>query len=327
VNARVDTRRAAVQLHAGGPQAPAGVPWPTSPQALVLAGGGNRCWWQAGLLSVLLREGAELPPDVFGTSAGAAIAAAAMSGGVATAMEACRRLYAGNQAVFRWRGLWSARFEFAHQRIYPAWIAAFVDAASLRRLQQGSSRLWVAVSRPAPLLGLWGSVWLGTLACVLEDQLWHRLHPRLAHWFGLRLEFLALNECATHADAARLLCAAAAPPPILPAQHLGGRPAFDGGYTDNAPIAHDLQVDASRSLTLLTRHYPRRALIFREGRRWYWQPSRPIPVSTWGCTGSTSVDDAFTLGARDACGWLAASRNGPHAIGLMERCRAQHQGE
>lgn len=255
-----------------------------------------------------MQEGAALPRELIGTSAGAAIATAAMSGGVPDAMEACRRLYSGNAAVFRWRGLLSARFEFAHQRIYPAWLAAFVDAASLQRVRLGSSRLLVAVSRPAPLLGLAASVGLGTLAYALDNKLWHRLHPRLPHWFGLRLDFLALHECESHEEAARLLCAAAAPPPILPAQHLAGRPAFDGGYTDNAPLPKRSVVECSRSLTLLTRHYPERSMVFREGHRWYWQPSRPVPISTWDCTARTTPDAAFELGRADAQAWMARCR-------------------
>ena len=287
--------------------APCRARWPASPHTLVFAGGGNRCWWQAGVLSTLLREGAELPPELIGTSAGAAIAAGAMSGGLPAAIEACRDLYADNEAVFRWRGLLSGRVEFAHQRIYPAWICAFIHAESLQRLRQASSRLLVAVSRSSPLLGLSASVSLGTLAYVLDNKLWHSLHPRLPRRFGLRLEFLALNDCTTAEDAVRLLCAAAAPPPIMPAQQLAGRPAFDGGYTDNAPMPDRPSAEQSRSLTLLTRHYPRRPVLFSQGHRWYWQPSLPIPVSTWDCTHRTSVDAALALGARDAHEWLEAS--------------------
>lgn len=302
----MDTTLADQSPHVGALPAAGNVPWPASPRTLVLAGGGNRCWWQAGVLSTLLGEGAVLPQELIGTSAGAAIAAGAMSGGLHAAIEACRALYAGNAAVFRWRPLLSGRVEFAHQRIYPAWISAFVHGESFRRLRQGSPRLLVAVSRASPLLGLPASVSLGTLAYVLDNKLWHSLHPRLPRRLGLRLEFFALNDCATAAEAAQLLCAAAAPPPIMPAQQLAGRPAFDGGYTDNAPMPHRPPAEQSRSLTLLTRHYPRRPAIFRQGPRWYWQPSRPIPVSTWDCTYRTSVDAAFALGARDAYGWLDA---------------------
>lgn len=277
---------------------------PADPGTLVLAGGGNRCWWQAGLLSTLREHGLVLPPQLIGTSAGAAVAAAVLTDAVDLALDACRRLYAGNAAIFRWRGLLSRRLEFAHQQIYPAWLAAFVTPENLARLRQGPSRLVVAVSRPSPVLGLAGSVALGTLAYLVDKKLWHSLHPRLPRWLGLKLEFLTLPE-ADLEQAHRLLQAAAAPPPIMPAQRLGGRPAFDGGYTDNAPLPPRPAAGRDRSLTLLTRYYAGRPALFHEDERWYWQPSRPIPVSTWDCTARASVDAAFELGRRDALDWLA----------------------
>lgn len=276
---------------------------PADPATLVLAGGGNRCWWQAGLLSALRERGLVLPPELTGTSAGAAVAAAVLTDTVDAALESCRRLYSSNATIFRWRSLLSRRLEFAHQSIYPAWISDFLTPDGLARLRQGPSRLLVAVTRPAPVLGLAGSVALGTLAYLVDKKL-QSLHPRLPRWLGLRLEFLALPDGDIE-TAHRLLCAAAAPPPIMPAQRLGGRPAFDGGYTDNAPLPPRAPAEGSRSLTLLTRHYPDRPTLFSHGDRWYWQPSRPVPVSTWDCTFRATVDEAYALGRSDALAWLA----------------------
>jgi predicted patatin/cPLA2 family phospholipase len=280
------------------------LPWPASPHTLVLAGGGNRCWWQAGLLSELMQEGAVLPPNLIGTSAGAAIATAAMTGGITAAKESCLRLYADNTSVFRWRGLVSGKLEFAHQYTYPAWISSFVNTINLNELRQGGSRLLVAVSRHPLWLGLPLSVGLATLAYVLDKRVFRRLHPLLPRRFGLRLDFLPLHECETHEVMLQLLCATAAAPPILPALPVDGRPAFDGGYTDHAPLPESSAIDISRSLTLLTRHYPKRPAVFHESKRWYWQPSRPVPVSTWDCTRKTSIDAAFDLGRRDARIWM-----------------------
>ena len=41
-------------------------------RTLAFAGGGNRCWWQAGLMTELMQNGAQLPALLVGTSAGAA---------------------------------------------------------------------------------------------------------------------------------------------------------------------------------------------------------------------------------------------------------------
>jgi predicted acylesterase/phospholipase RssA len=67
---------------------------------LVLAGGGNRCWWQAGVISALTSKGWSLPPNIVATSAGAAIATALITNGIATALAACKQLYAENDQLF-----------------------------------------------------------------------------------------------------------------------------------------------------------------------------------------------------------------------------------
>lgn len=87
---------------------------------LALAGGGNRCWWQAGVLSCLIEAGWSLPRQWVGTSAGAAIAAACLTTGPEIALAACRELYGGTTRIFKWQGLQHGRLEFAHQTIYPA---------------------------------------------------------------------------------------------------------------------------------------------------------------------------------------------------------------
>lgn len=86
----------------------------------------------------------------------------------------------------------------------------------------------------------------------------------------------------------------------MPAVKLGGAYAFDGGYFDNAPIPQQNDAERCATLVLLTRHYPKSPSLFRSHDRLYWQPSRPIPVSTWDCTGKANVGAAFELGREDA---------------------------
>jgi len=109
-----------------------------------------------------------------------------------------------------------------------------------------------------------------------------------------------LNDCANLEDAQSLLIAAASAPPIMSAQIVGGSHAFDGGYTDNAPIPRQSAEERSKTLVLLSRHYPKLPAFFHWAGRTYWQPSQRVPVSTWDCTPKTTVRDAHELGLRDA---------------------------
>ena len=86
----------------------------------------------------------------------------------------------------------------------------------------------------------------------------------------------------------------------MPPVKIKGICTFDGGYTDNAPIVPQTEVEKAATMVLLTRHYPRYPRIFQYDGRTYLQPSRPVPVSTWDCTAKATVTDAFTLGYEDA---------------------------
>ena len=272
----------------------------SSVETLVFAGGGNRCWWQGGAIAQLLQQGWKLPPQLVGTSAGAGVAASCITGGPRWALASCRRLYAENSQLFDWRGLARLQMRFAHQHIYPSWIESFVNTESFGALMASPSRLRVALTRPARMLGLAGSIAAGTLAYVIDKYLWNSIHPRLPKFLGLRQDFVDLQKCQNVTEAQALLGAAAAAPPFMNARRIGGLAAIDGGYTDNAPIHPQSTDEKSRTLVLLTRHYPRLPQLFRWEGRTYWQPSQCVPVSTWDCTKKTTVLEAFALGEQDA---------------------------
>lgn len=286
---------------------PNGQAW-SALSTLALAGGGNRCWWQAGAIGRLLEAGRSPPQQWVGTSAGAAIAAACLTTGPEVALAACRELYGVTTRMFAWQGLRRGRLEFAHQTIYPAWLDAFVNDTTFSQLRDCGASLQVAVTRPSRVLGLGISVALGTLAYIVDKKVRHSIHPCLPGLLGLQQEFIDITRCTGAIEAHRVLLAAAAPPPIMAAVRLMGDYAFDGGYTDNAPIPVQDRAQRSRTLVLLTRHYPKRPSLFRFRDRLYWQPSRPIPVSTWDCTERATVDAAFHLGREDASVMLSRAR-------------------
>ncbi len=281
-------------------------------ETLAFAGGGNRCWWQAGALAHWLESGWRLPERLVGTSAGAAVAAACMTYGPRAALTACEQLYSNNARMFDWAGLARFKLRFAHRRIYPEWVGSFVNAASFDALRRTKTQLRVAITRPARLLGLTGSVVAGTFAYLFDKYGSQALHPRLPTRLGLRQDFVSFNARGTADDARDLLCAAAAAPPIMPARWIDGGPAIDGGYTDSAPIPAQTPQERGRTLVLLTRYYGHLPPLFRRNGRLYWQPSARVPVSTWECLPHTPVRDAFALGERDAA---EAFRQGSFVVG------------
>lgn len=216
------------------------------------------------------------------------------------ALQACLRLYATNERIFDWRGLMRLKVKFAHQEIYPAWVRSFVNTNTFDSLMQTGTSVLVAVTQPSSALGLIGSIGAGTVAYVIDNKLWHSIHPRLPKILGLRQEFFDLQQCRDAEDAHTVLCASAAAPPLMSSVRLSGNWSFDGGYVDNAPIPAQSPSQKAATLVLLTRHYPDKPAFFKWEGRSYWQPSRPVPVSTWDCTSNATVNDAFALGYEDA---------------------------
>jgi predicted patatin/cPLA2 family phospholipase len=268
--------------------------------ALVLAGGGNRCWWQAGLIQTLTQHGWTLPSKIMATSAGAAIATSFLTHKTEAALAACKQLYADNAQLFDWKALLRLKVKFAHQHIYPAWIRSLMSDTDFPVLQQTQRQLSVAITQPARFLGLGGSLIAGSVAYLLDKKIAHSIHPKIPGYLGLRQVFFNLNDCTSAPEARNLLAAAAAAAPFMKAQKVNGRWGMDGGYTDNAPIPEQTPAEAARTLVLLTRHYPDLPQQFTYEQRQYWQPSQKIPVSTWDCRPCTTVDLAYRLGQTDA---------------------------
>jgi predicted acylesterase/phospholipase RssA len=276
-----------------------------SVRTLVLAGGGNRCLWQAGLVSGLLARGWRLPEQWVATSAGAAVAAACITETLDKAFAQCQRLYRANERLLDWPALARLQLRFAHQQVYPKWLQGFIDTVAWERLKRTPCDLMVAVTHPAPWLGLRGSVLTASLAYLLDKKLLHAVHPTLPKRMGLRQAFYSLKACAHAAEARELLSAAAAAPPFMKARRLFDRWALDGGYVDNAPVPQQTAEEKASTLVLLTRFYPKLPSLFQWQGRTYWQPSCKVPVSTWDCRPQTTVAQAFELGQCDARRWAA----------------------
>ncbi|NEX64058.1 patatin-like phospholipase family protein [Noviherbaspirillum galbum] len=266
---------------------------------LVFAGGGNRCWWQAGVMDHLLKGGAVLPAQLVGTSAGAAVAAACLTIGPREAMQRCARLFAGNRRLLEWNRTRSGFPRFVHDRLYPLWIGSWMHDHSLDMVRQAGQRLFVALSHPSSALGTGWSLLLASLANLVES-LGDRLHPILPRYLGLRQSFVGLHDCATAAEARTLLVAAASAAPMLRPRRIDDLVAFDGGYLDHAGVFEQDPAQRRRTLVLMTRHHPGLPPLFRWNDRLYWQPSAKVPVSVWDCRQRTTVRAAFAHGWEDA---------------------------
>ncbi len=288
------------------PVAASKIDWPRIGH-VAFAGGGNRCWWQGGVCDQLLEKGWTLPRHLSGTSAGIAIAASLAVGRAQDALAPCTALYNANPHVLERTVPTQRRWQFAHDRIYPAWLDSFLTPQrwlqSHVRGDHPGHELHIAVGR------FRGPQWpklataIGLSAYLFDKFALRQTHPVLPHRLGLAIEFFKAHQHTPIEDVRRWLIAAAAASPVLNAPALNGKLAMDGGFCDNAPVAalgaSDLQ-GQTQTLVLLTRHNPRMPSVFNIANRTYWQPSYAVRVSTWDCTPGTDVSAAYEHGRSDA---------------------------
>jgi len=272
-------------------------------RTVVFAGGGNRCWWQAGAVELLCEQANWQAKRLIGVSAGAGIATAFATGRLQESLRAAVERFNNTPKNIIWRDLLKGKRPFVLPRIYPDWIESFLQTADLKKLQGGTLKVDVAITRPIPFLPVTLSTAVA-LALYSTEKFWLKtFHGRLPHWVGLRPEYHDLTDCSQLDNARSLLLASAAAVPITPTHKVHGRAALDGGFYDNVPLPQDRADDAG-TLVLLTRHRPELPQAFDLQGRTYLQPSRAVDATNMDCTSGPNVQSTYAQGLDDMGTWL-----------------------
>jgi Patatin-like phospholipase len=272
--------------------------------AVVFAGGGNRCYWQGGFYEAAAPQLGLAPKLVVGASAGAFAAIYSLLGSGA---EVRARVYSG-------AGPHLKNFDVAAWRrgeplcpvgpMYSALLALTIDEAALARLN-ASTDLRIAVTRlPRGMPPLAGAL-LGIGAYQLEKHLLHPVHPRFGRALGFRPEFISAREISEVSEMHAVLLASSGVPPFIPVTLVEGIPAFDGGLVDNVPVEPlaPLEAAGGRTLVLLTRVYKD---VPDVAGRVYVQPSEKIGLSQFDITNPEGIRAAYELGLRDGRAFAAS---------------------
>ena len=272
---------------------------------VVFAGGGNRCWWQAGLVEALSTHPNWQPRRYTGASAGAGIATAAAAGTLRQALAAAVARFNATPRNVEWTQLLKGQRPFALPRIYPDWLHSFLQTADWERLRAKPLQVQVAITRPVRGLPLALSSALALTLYATEKFWLKRFHAPVPHRLGFRTEHWNLADRPTLADAHGLLQASAACVPITPVARVDGRPALDGGFYDALPLPltrlpGPRDTPAGPTLVLMTRHRPDLPTCFAHNGRVYWQPTRRTDASSFDCTSGSAVQATFAHGQADA---------------------------
>ncbi len=273
----------------------AGEAIPNAFDAVVFAGGGCRCFWQAGFWREASSSLSRAPERVAAVSAGAAFACAALANiGDRVVDEFATRIAANPRNLYPGNAL-RGRPVFPHEGMYRETVLACVDRAALDRLRAGPE-IRVLMAHPPYERGVHASLLAGLLAYQLERAVRRRVHTSWPGRLGFRPSTARVQDCANPEELADLLLHSSCTPPVTPLFRRAGRLVVDGGLIDGVPV--HLVAEADSTLVLLTRRYPAAELPSVPGRV-YVQPSQPIAVKKWDYTDAAGVRAAYDLGRRD----------------------------
>lgn len=272
--------------------------------AVVFAGGGNRCYWQGGFYEAVAARIGLSPKVVVGASAGAFAATySLLEMGPATrarVIGACDPQLK-NFDIAAWR---DGKPLCPVGPMYSELLEQTIDDAALKRLQ-AITDIQIAIARlPRGLSPALGAA-IGIGAYQIEKQLFHPVHPRFGRALGFRAEFIAARAMKDPKDYRDALMASSGVPPFMPVTYVGAEPAFDGGLVDNVPVAplEPIEAAGGRTLVLLTRVY--KTIPAVKGRT-YVQPSQKVDVGQFDITNPQGIRRAFELGLHDGHAFAAS---------------------
>lgn len=269
---------------------------------LIFAAGGNRSFYQLGLMrrwrdKLLPRTGV-----VAACSAGACMAVLSLTGREAEAEEFWRGRREGLTKNFEWGRLLKGERPNLHERIYRETLLCALDGGGFERV----------CSQPFPVH-------------ILTTGYPKRLPPMLAALLGLwaykldsgprkggrkvsyasRAGFAAVaydaRECDSPSTLADLIIASSATPPFTSVGRVTGRRLLDGGIISTAPVfLTDSLPGITRRVVFMTSPLAGVATPGADGGLFYAAPSAPLEVATWDLTRPELIEKAIRTGEEDA---------------------------
>ncbi|MBI3792584.1 MAG: patatin-like phospholipase family protein [Gemmatimonadetes bacterium] len=270
--------------------------------ALTFAGGGNRAFYQLGLL----REwGSWLLPRTAGVaacSAGAYVICLYIAGREQEAWDFWFEARAHVKRNFTFANALKGKPIAPHVEVYPATIRAMLAGGGFEKIQAAPFPILVLTAGfpralPGPV-----AVALGLAGYQAEKAVAPtRIHPKLGRSLGFRPVVADARACRSIDELTDLLVASGSTPPVTPLGRFRGESLLDGGLVDNVPafVGDDIP-GATRNLVLLTRAYPDTAPQFERGKRLYLAPTHPVPVHRWDYTRPDLLEATIAMGAREA---------------------------
>lgn len=268
--------------------------------SLTFAAGGNKSFYQLGLMKRWREQLLPRVRVVTACSAGACVAALLLSGREREVEEFWKRK-GGVARNFEWQRLLSARRPTPHGELYRELLLHAFDSGGIERVRAQPFPVLVlttAFPRRVPALA---AAFIGLCAYNLDQRRKADRRPPIARRVGFRPLVFDARLCSSPDELADLIIATSATPPFTPVGRFRAERLLDGGIIDPAPdFLADSVPGVKRSLILLTS--PRSSgELANEGRpRLYIAPQETLPISTWDFTRPDLLQKTIETGERDA---------------------------
>lgn len=278
---------------------------------VVFAGGGNRCWWQAGFWHALNEEYHQKPHLITAVSAGAATACLLYTrpgvDGARWALQYYEKVLKDIHKNAYWENLFTTKPVFPHCDIYKGVLEQVI--ATKLELLQSAPPIKIGVSVAPSYLGARSSVAIGLLAYQLEKRFKKTLHPRGGQRIGFTRNFYNTHDCNTANNLVDVILQSSCTPPFTPVMVRQGQVVLDGGLVDNVPIDGLDFAHGGRILVMLTRRYSYPDVfkrIYKNCELIYVQPSRPVAISSWDYSRQELMPITYQQGLTDFKTYLSS---------------------
>lgn len=268
--------------------------------ALTFAGGGNRSFYQLGLLSrwqdVLLPRTAAIAS----VSAGACVIATLLSGRRDEARRYWLSRAQGITRNFDWSKLLRGERPAPQGEIYRETLLVTFADGGLERIRAQPFPIYVLAAAFPWLLPHTLSIALGIGMYSAERSIRRAPHPKSPAWLGFTPVAIDARVCETAEELANLILASSATPPFTPIGEFRGMRLLDGGMIDNAPAyLAERHAEARHSIVFLSRPYHPSVLGVQK-HRLYLAPTQPTPINRWDYTRPHLLDETVAMGEREA---------------------------
>lgn len=273
--------------------------------AVGLAGGGNRCYWQSGFLKAFSEHHPLNPRFYVSVSAGAYHGAMFLAGVGDRVRTSAFAFAETRHPDVDWRALRRRESPLVVGALFRQLLASEFGEAELAAMKAAPPMLIQLSGLPDWMPGALGA--LGSIgAYQIEKLLTDGTHSRAGASLGLRPVWVSTHNVDYPAELVDALMATSSVPPFMPVGRVRGRAYLDGGLVDNPPLIKLREVeDKGWRTLLLTTRYNRKPPA--AANRIVVGPSEDIPVNKFAVGDAAGIRHAYEVGLRDG---LAFARSG-----------------